>query len=107
MKTPIRNLLKLAGVLAGLGAAAWALRDQMLPKPEISAEAAPRFRSPTNTDDLTLVKGIGPVYRDRLSEAGIQSFSDLAAGTPSEIAEIAGTSASVATGWVKSAKSMA
>lgn len=107
MNNPTRNLLKVAGVLAGLGAAAWALRDRMLPQPEISAETAPKFRTGSSSDDLTLINGIGPVYRDRLVAAGIETFAALGASESEEIAETAGTSSSVAAGWVKSAQSMA
>jgi len=107
MKHPMRNILKIAGVFAGLGAAAWALRDQLLPQPETAVGEIPKFRAPATGDDLTLIKGVGPVYRDRLAEAGILSFSELASATPEQIAETAGTSSSVAAGWVKSARSMA
>jgi predicted flap endonuclease-1-like 5' DNA nuclease len=96
MNHAVKNLLRVAGVLAGLGAAAWALRDQMLPPPEIHDEPPPMFRT----------EGVGPVYRERLAEAGIHSFSDLGDRMASEIAEIAGTSSAVAQGWVKSAQAM-
>jgi len=107
MTSPFRNVLKVVGVLAGLCAAAWALRDRMLPQPEISTEPAPKFRTGSKSDDLTLIKGVGPVYRDKLSAAGIQTFSELAARNAEEIAQAAGTSSSVAASWVKSAQSMA
>jgi predicted flap endonuclease-1-like 5' DNA nuclease len=106
MNHAVKNLLRVAGVLAGLGAAAWALRDQMLPPPEIHDEPPPMFRTGGGADDLTQIKGVGPVYRERLAEAGIHSFSDLGDRMASEIAEIAGTSSAVAQGWVKSAQAM-
>ncbi len=70
MNHAVKNLLRVAGVLAGLGAAAWALRDQMLPPPEIHDEPPPMFRTGGGADDLTQIKGVGPVYRERLAEAG-------------------------------------
>jgi predicted flap endonuclease-1-like 5' DNA nuclease len=106
MNSAVKNLLRVAGVIVGLGAAAWALRDRMLPPPEIHVEPPPKFRTGGGADDLTLIKGVGPVYRDRLAEAGIHSFSDLGGRGASDIAEIAGTSAAVAQGWVKSAQSL-
>jgi predicted flap endonuclease-1-like 5' DNA nuclease len=78
----------------------------MLPSPEIHDEPPPKFRTGGGADDLTLIKGVGPVYRDRLAEAGVRSFSDLGGRGALEIAEIAGTSASVAQGWVKSAQAL-
>jgi len=106
MNHAAKNLLRIAGVIAGLGAAAWALRDRMLPPPEVHDEPPPKFRTGTDIDDLTQIRGVGPVYRERLAEAGIQSFSDLSNRGTSEIAEIAGTSSAVAQGWVKSAQAL-
>lgn len=39
-------------------------------------------------DDLTLIHGIGPVYAQRLKDAGIHTFADLAAQAPDKLAEI-------------------
>jgi predicted flap endonuclease-1-like 5' DNA nuclease len=105
MNQAAKNLLRVAGVVAGLGAAAWALRDRMLPPPEIHDEPPPKFRSGGGADDLTLIKGIGPVYRDRLTASGIHSFSDLGSATPQDVAEMADTSVTAAQGWVQSAQS--
>jgi hypothetical protein len=41
----------------------------------------------TNTDDLTLITGIGPRYADALRAAGIVSFKDQANFTPEALAE--------------------
>lgn len=105
MNSAAKNLLRVAGVVVGLGAAAWALRDRMLPAPEIHEEPPPKFRAGGGADDLTLIRGIGPVYRDRLTSAGIHSFSDLATATAADTAEAAGTSVAIAQDWVKSAQS--
>jgi len=107
MNHAAKNLLRVAGVVVGLGAAAWALRDRMLPAPEIHEEPPPKFRTGGGADDLTLIKGIGPVYRDRLTVSGIHSFSDLATAAAAEIAEVAGTSVAIAQGWVQSAQAQA
>lgn len=107
MNHTAKNLLRVAGVVVGLGAAAWALRDRLLPPPEIHDEPPPKFRAGGGADDLTLIKGIGPVYRDRLTESGIHSFMELGSADPDDVAEIAGTSVSAAQGWVQSAQSQA
>jgi predicted flap endonuclease-1-like 5' DNA nuclease len=106
MNHAVKNILRVTGVIAGLGAAAWALRDRMLPPPEIHDEPPPKFRTGGVPDDLTLIKGVGPVYQDRLAEAGVHSFSDLGGRDASQIAEIAGTSVAVAQDWVKSAQAL-
>lgn len=107
MNHAARNLLRVAGVAAGLGAAVWALRDRMLPQPEIHTEPPPKFRTGGGADDLTLIKGVGPTYRDRLTAAGVHSFRTLSEHDPADIAKIVRTSTSVAEIWVKSARTLA
>jgi predicted flap endonuclease-1-like 5' DNA nuclease len=48
------------------------------------AEAAPAASS---SDDLTDIKGIGPSIRDRLQDAGINSFRDLASADAAKLTE--------------------
>lgn len=107
MNQAAKNLLRVAGVVAGLGAAAWALRDRMLPTPETQEGPPPKFRTGGGSDDLTLIKGVGPVYRDRLTEFGVHSFAELAQATAPDIAEAAGVSESIAQGWVQAAHAQA
>ncbi len=45
-------------------------------------------QAPTGEDDFTRITGIGPVFDQRLKEAGIRTFAELAALTPAAIAEI-------------------
>lgn len=42
--------------------------------------------APAKDDDLTSIKGIGPVYRTRLNESGITTFSELAAADAGSVA---------------------
>lgn len=46
--------------------------------------------SPSQSDDFTRLKGIGPTFDQRLKEAGITTFAALAALTPEEISAIIG-----------------
>lgn len=39
-------------------------------------------------DDLTQIDGIGPTFANRLYEAGVNTFSQLAAMTPEEVRQI-------------------
>jgi len=120
MNHTAKNFIRLAGVVIGLGVAAWALKDKLLPAPEIHDEAPPRFRevdasharddvvedTPTAVgadDDLTSINGIGPVTAGKLAEAGILTFAALAAADAHAIGDIAGTSQGAAAKWIEAA----
>ena len=111
MNQPLKQFLRVGGVVIGLGAAVWALRDKLLPAPGIPDEPPPRFRtnvpSPVVADDLTGVKGIGPVYAERLVNAGITSFAELANADVAAVAGAAGVSESTAGSWLEQAASHA
>jgi predicted flap endonuclease-1-like 5' DNA nuclease len=110
MNKPLKQFLRIGGVIVGLGAAVWALRDKLLPAPEIPEGPPPRFRtgdtSTPSSDDLTAVKGIGPVYAERLVEAGIASFANLVSADAATVSEAAGVSASTAASWMEQATSL-
>lgn len=94
-----RLLRKLLFLGAVAGAFYW-LREKMMPPPQPRLASPPPFRttepapsvqtpsqSSTKTrDDLTRVKGIGPVYQKRLAEDDITTFADLADGDAVAIA---------------------
>jgi predicted flap endonuclease-1-like 5' DNA nuclease len=105
MNHTMKNVIRFAGVVAGLAAAVWALRDRMLPDPQPPSESHSKFRTGTVTagDDLTEIKGIGPAFASRLVDAGIESFATLAKTDPAAIAEIAKTTETVAERWIASA----
>lgn len=120
MNNTAKNFIRLAGVVIGLGVAAWALKDKLLPAPEIHDEAPPRFRevdashakddvvedAPTEVDaddDLTSINGIGPVTAGKLAEAGILTFAALAASDADAVGDIAGTSQGAAAKWIEAA----
>jgi len=107
MNTPLKHILRIGGVVVGLGAAIWAMRDKLLPAPEIPDGPPPRFRTGNATgatgDGLTSIKGIGPVYAERLEQAGIASLPELAAADVAEVSAAAGVSESTATSWMEQA----
>ncbi len=94
MNIPFKRFLGIGGVLAGVGATIWALRDRLLPAPQIPEGPPPRFRTaaapsapiPAGDDDLTDIKGIGPVYAGRLADAGVTTFAELAAADAATLA---------------------
>jgi predicted flap endonuclease-1-like 5' DNA nuclease len=59
------------------------------------------------SDDLTRVKGIGPVYRARLEQAGITTFAGLASSTAQKIAEAAEVTVERAADWLGQAAALA
>lgn len=104
-----KKLFQLVGVVAGIGAAAWAMRARFLPAPEIHNEAPPPFREPPSnqdTSDLTVVKGIGPVTARKLNAAGVTSTGQLAGSDPEALAEATGSSVSTVERWVAAAASV-
>lgn len=111
MNRAVRNVVRVAGIVVGVGAAVWAMRDKLLPQPAISDEPPPRFRTgsgptaATAGDDLTEIKGIGPVYAGRLSDQGMASFAALSAADPTTVAIAAGVPESAAEEWIAQAKS--
>ncbi|MBT8202688.1 MAG: hypothetical protein HKN74_12195 [Acidimicrobiia bacterium] len=110
MKRIIR-LLTLAGAVVG---AVWYAKQHTAPDPtpaDGSWEPRPQLRAvpdpapPAATaDDLTAIKGIGPVYAEQLSELGIRSFSDLATADAEALAGSFDGRAAVSD-WIEEARS--
>lgn len=116
MKTTAKRLAGILGLIAGVGAIIWALRDRFvsLSLPHETAPAPFRVgtqeRPPPSTekaDDLTAITGIGPVYATRLEKAGIASFAALAAADATTVAEASGVAAGRVGGWIEQAKFLA
>jgi len=58
-------------------------------EPEEEAKAAPLFKAPKGKgDDLTVIKGVGPVAAKDLHEQGITTFAQIAKLTDKDIAKI-------------------
>ncbi len=117
----MRRITKLGGFLVGIGAGAaaivWLVKDRLL-GPEaapVGAEDAPAFRvapgppaaPPADADDLSEVRGIGPVYRARLEQVGITTFRGLAEAEPESVATAAEVSLDRAEEWVRQASAIA
>ncbi|MFC7136832.1 helix-hairpin-helix domain-containing protein [Halobaculum litoreum] len=58
-------------------------------------------------DDLERIDGIGPTYAERLVDAGIETFAELAAADVDRVAAAANTSTSRADDWVAAAGRLA
>ncbi len=124
----MKKLIRVLGVVAGVVGVVWLTRDRLLPTPKVSSEQPPPFRhhesdqpkavepadeAPTpqtepqraGTDDLTIIKGIGPVRSGHLAEEGIVTFADLAAADPKSLAEQFDVAEATAADWVAEAAS--
>ena len=114
----MRRITKFGSVLIGIGAGAvavvWLIKDRVLgpeagsagPSEAPAFRVAPSDRPPQPTpgaDDLSEVKGIGPVYQARLEQAGITTFAALVAAEPQGIADAAGVTEGRAADWVSQA----
>lgn len=94
----MKKLFRTLVVLAVLGAILWLTRKWLLPAPPPPETHPPPFRhpepgpatapaSPETPDALEVIKGIGPVYKERLADMGITTFSGLVAADSETIAD--------------------
>lgn len=90
----------------------WLTREHLLPTPHVPDEPPPRFRSTppqpdapsAAADDLTVIKGIGPVYAASLVESGITTFAALSAADPEQLAADLATTVTRVSGWIDQAR---
>lgn len=98
----------LVAVIAGL---LWLLKDRISGPPRIPLDEPSPFRTPVpeaaRPDDLSEVKGIGPVYASRLAGAGIDGFAALAAARAKTVAQSARVSEQMAADWISQASKLA
>jgi len=120
----MKRVVRTVGIVAGLGAVVWLMKDRLLRVPDGGDAPISGFRVPdgdghkvpaaestitestTQVDDLTKIVGIGPVYSRRLNEMGITSFKQLAAAKASELADILDISADQAKDWIGQASDL-
>jgi large subunit ribosomal protein L21 len=118
MNRPVKTLLRVGGLVVGIGAVVWALKDRVLPAPQIPEEPPPRFRSgppPTaapeapapSPDKLTDLKGVGPVTAGRLNDAGFTTFADIAGASPAAVSAAGKVPEGVAAGLIEQAAELA
>jgi predicted flap endonuclease-1-like 5' DNA nuclease len=68
---------------------------------ETADEAA---ESEYSSEDVDVIKGVGPAYAERLGEAGVDTVADLATADADELAAETDLSAKRVSGWVEQAK---
>ena len=88
-----------------------AAKAEAAPKAETKAQAAPLFQAPKGeADDLTVIKGIGPVAAEQLKEQGIVTFAQIAKLSDAEVEKIVAAmpfSADQIKDWREQAKELA
>lgn len=75
-------------MVASGGAATAAQLEPVEDRPALRVEVPTPVAVGDNRDPLEDIDGIGPVYQQKLYEAGIKTFAQLAAASPSRITEV-------------------
>lgn len=89
----------------------WQQRREVTPRPLVIAsrqpETLPAPKEPApELDDLTAIKGIGPVFAARLNKAGIFTYAQLAAQSPEQIQFITQVTRWDPEDWIEAARSL-
>ncbi|HIP72576.1 MAG TPA: DUF4332 domain-containing protein [Anaerolineae bacterium] len=98
--------LELLDRLAAAERKAGRLRLELTRQPSPAVSPAEPEAEDLAPDDLTRVKGIGPTYARRLHEAGIESFAQLTAVSPQNLAQILRTNENRAAAILAAAKGL-
>jgi hypothetical protein len=114
MIDPVKKVFRFFGVLAGLGTVIWVMRDRFIslalprePEPP-TFRVAPHPPHPAEeqlapVDDLTIIKGVGPVYAARLEDAGITSLAGLSTADAEALASVVDVPVGRVGDWIEEA----
>lgn len=112
----MKKIAGFLGLIGGLCAAAWLLRDRLVSLAAPREMEPPQFRpipkqervttpAPAQSgDDLKQIKGIGPVYEQALRAFGVRSFAELSQVDASDLADHLGISEIRIAGWAEQAR---
>ena len=116
----MKRFLRLVLFLALVGGLVWWFRERFVPAPQPPEEHPPSFRSAPHPpeeshtdpvaeggDDLALIKGIGPVYRDRLADVEVTTFAELLAADAGTLAEAVDVAVTLIEDWQEQARTLA
>ena len=73
-------------------------------EPEVDEELETDEETEDESEPVEKIKGIGPTYRDRLVDGGIETVADLAASDAETVADVAETTEGRAADWVERAQ---
>lgn len=101
----LKRLAKILGILGGVAAVVWAMRDRFISVATSREPVPPSFRSPEelSSPPVEAIEGIGPVFAKRLRGVGIDNVARLATASPDLVAEAAGVSGARARIWIEQA----
>ncbi|CAN5772436.1 hypothetical protein BH23ACT5_BH23ACT5_02910 [soil metagenome] len=109
-------MASILGLVGGIGAVVWAMRDRFVSVAISREPEAPAFRTPDLTPSstpvagadqpITDIAGIGPVYATRLSEIGVNTIAQLSISRPEQVAAAAQVPLSRAVGWIDRARAI-
>lgn len=97
----MKRVVKVIGFVGGAIAVIWAMRDRLISVATSREPVPPAFRSGPLSATVDSIDGIGPVFAERLTKAGLDSVAALASATPDLVAEAAGVSAARARNWIE------
>lgn len=100
----MKRIAKIVGVVGGAVAVIWAMRDRFISVATSREPEPPSFRSTGSANSsppVDSIEGIGPVFAQRLTNAGIADVKTLATSSPDRVAEAASVSAARARSWIE------
>lgn len=97
----MKRVAKVVGFIGGALAVIWAMRDRFISVATSREPQPPAFRSTAPSPPVTDIDGIGPVFAQRLTNAGIADIATLASASPDQVAEAASVSAARARSWIE------
>jgi len=102
-------MAKVIGFAGGVAAVVWAMRDRFVSVATSREPEPPAFRSGSSEESASVdaVDGIGPVFAQRLTSAGLGDVASLAKASPDAVAEAASVSAARARSWIEQAQQQA
>lgn len=101
----MRRLVKVIGLVGGIAALVWAIRDRFISVAISREPEPPTFRRHrAASSDVDQIDGIGPVFASRLAAAGLGTIASLASATPDSVSEAAGVSVARARSWIEQAR---
>lgn len=100
----MKRLATIIGFLGGVAAVIWAMRDRFISVAISREPQPPAFKAEPPSPPVSTIDGIGPVFAERLTSAGLGSVKKLAEASPDRVAEAASVSAARARTWIDLAK---
>lgn len=104
------KIFRIAAIMAAVATIIWLTRERLLPTPHVPHEPAPPYRSTpppppeSALDDLTAIKGVGPVYAAKLTAMGLTTYRGLAETDAQTVADTLGVSLAAVTDWISQAR---